>query len=107
MPEQRIVEIIKELNRLLREKFPDFKGSYLYGSRTRNDYREDSDIDIVAIFESVDGDKESEVYGMVPDLDYRYDVFISLLAYTREDLRQNPAYYREVVEKGIFYEAAA
>ena len=107
MPEQHVVEIIKELNCLLSAKFPDFKGSYLYGSRSRDDYRGDSDIDIVAVFESIDRDKEFETYGIVADLDYKYNIFISLFTYTPEKLSRNPVYYREVVEKGIFYEAAA
>ena len=107
MPQQHVVDIIKELNRLLRAKYPDFKGSYLYGSRTRDDYRPDSDIDIVAVFESIDRDKGFETYGIVADLDYKYDVFISLFPYTLEKLSKNPVYYSEVVEKGIFYEAAA
>jgi len=101
-----ISEIIKELNALIKEKYSDFKGSYLYGSRTREDFSEDSDIDIIALFDSVDRDKEMEIYGIVCDLDYKYDVFISLFNYTLEKLEKNPIFYNEVVNKGIYYATA-
>lgn len=101
-----ISEIIKELNKLIKEKYSDFKGCYLYGSRARGDFREDSDIDIVALFDYVDRDKEMEIYGYVGDLDYKYDVFIALMAYTPEKLERNYIFHNEVVNKGVFYEAA-
>jgi len=101
-----VSEIIKELNTLIKEKYNDFKGCYLYGSRARGDYREDSDIDVIAIFDYVDRDKEMEIYGIVCDLDYKYDVFIALHLYTLTELEQNYIFHNEVVNKGIFYEAA-
>lgn len=101
-----ISEIIKELNTLIKEKYNDFKGSYLFGSRAKGDYRKDSDIDIVALFDSIDRDKEMEIYGIVSDLDYKYDVFIALMAYTPEKLARNYIFHNEVVNKGIFYGAA-
>ena len=98
-----ISEIIKELNRLIKEKYSDFKGSYLYGSRTRQDYNENSDIDIVALFDNIDKDKDFELSGIICDLMYKYDIYIDLQAYTPEKLERNPFYYNEVVGKGIFY----
>ncbi|MEW5820783.1 MAG: nucleotidyltransferase domain-containing protein [Cyanobacteriota bacterium] len=101
-----ISEIMKELNRLINEKYTDFKGSYLYGSRANGNTKEDSDIDIIALFDEVNRDKEMEIYGLVCDLDYKYGVFISLMPYTSEDLEMNHIFYNEVVNKGIFYAPA-
>ena len=101
-----ISKVIKELNKLISEKFSDFKGCYLYGSRARGDFREDSDIDIIAIFNAVDRDKEMEIYGITSDLDYKYDIIIALMPYTLEELEQNYIFHNEVVNKGVFYEAA-
>jgi predicted nucleotidyltransferase len=103
MPDKSISEVIKELNNLIKEKYSDFKGSYLYGSRAKGDFKKDSDIDIIALFDSVDRDKEMEIYGIVADLDYKYDIFISLLNYTSEKLERNPIFHNEVVNKGIYY----
>lgn len=47
-----------------------------------------------------------EIYGIVSDLDYKYYVFISLMAYTPDDLEKNYIFHNEVVNKGVYYEAA-
>ncbi len=101
-----ISEIINELNTLIKAEYNDFKGCYLYGSRARGDFREDSDIDIVALFDFIDRDKEMEIYGIVCDLNYKYDAFIALHLYTPEQLEKNYVFHNEVVNKGIYYDAA-
>lgn len=101
-----VSEIINELNKLISEKYSDFKGSYLYGSRARGDFKGDSDLDIIALFGNVDSAKEMEIYGIVCDLDYKYDIIISLMPYTKEELEQNYVFHNEVVNKGIFYAPA-
>lgn len=101
-----ISEVIKELNSKIKEKYSDFKGSYLYGSRARGDYREDSDVDIVAVFDEVTRNKEMEIYGICGELDYKYDIVISLHLYTYPRLEKNYFYHNEVVNKGIYFEAA-
>jgi predicted nucleotidyltransferase len=98
-----VSEIIKELNRLINEKYSDFKGSYLYGSRAKENAKENSDIDVVALFDNIDKDKDFELSGIVCNLMYKYNVYVDLQAYTPEKLARNPIYYNEVVNKGIFY----
>ncbi|MEW5821766.1 MAG: nucleotidyltransferase domain-containing protein, partial [Cyanobacteriota bacterium] len=53
-----ISKIINDLNKLLSQKYSDFKGSYLYGSRAKGNYKEDSDIDIVVLFDQLDREKD-------------------------------------------------
>lgn len=102
-----ISEVINELNTRLKEKFPDFRGSYLYGSRVRGDYREDSDVDIVLIFEKRhDYDEEKKIHGIVADLNYENDIAIIGIPYTKKQLEQNCVFFDEVVNKGIYYNAA-
>lgn len=101
-----ISEIITELNKLIKEKYNDFRGSYLYGSRARGDFEENSDLDIVALFDQVDRYKELEVSGISCDLDYKFGVFIEIHLYTPDELKINPVFYNEVVNKGIYYESA-
>lgn len=106
MPEKIVNEIIKELNHKFKENFQDFKGSYLYGSMVKGNYYKDSDIDIVAIFDNVNWNKTFEISGIICDLMNKYDVYIDLHPYTPDELKRNPVYYDEVVNKGQFYDAA-
>lgn len=99
-----ISKIINELNKLITLKYSDFKGSYLYGSRAKGNAKEDSDIDIVALFDEINRDKDLEICGLINDLDYKYNVFIDLQTYTLDKLKRNPVYYDEVINKGVFYE---
>jgi predicted nucleotidyltransferase len=107
MPKKKIEKIVKELNRLIKEKFPDLQGLYLYGSQAKGTYHKNSDIDIVALFPNEpDYEKEMEISGIICELMYKYDVYIDLHEYTPETLQRNPYYYNEVINKGIYYEAA-
>lgn len=106
MRNNKINQLIKELNSNILEKYPDFKGCYLYGSRAKKTYRKDSDADIVAIFESIDRDKDFKLRRIICELMYKYDIYIDFHIYTLDNLAQNPVYYNEVVDKGLFYEAA-
>lgn len=102
-----ISEIIKELNSRIKAKYPDFKGSYLYGSYAKGTYNEDSDVDIVLIFgKEYDYDEESYIYGISGDIDYKYDIVTTPLPFTEAELKKNVVFYNEVVNKGIYYDAA-
>lgn len=107
MPNKQTEKIIKDLNKILSEKFCFFKGSYLYGSRSTGNFNKDSDIDIINIFEKELTREESlELAGIIGDIDYKYDVFIDYHDYTFDQLKRNPVFYKEVVSKGFYYEAA-
>ncbi len=102
-----ISEIIKELNSRIKAKSPDFKGSYLYGSRARGDYREDSDVDIVLLFDKeLTRDEKMDIYDILCDLDYEYNLIFMGLPYTQKQLEKNQIFHNEVVNKGIYYNAA-
>jgi len=102
-----ISEVIKELNSRIKEKYPDFRGSYLYGSYAKGTYTEDSDVDIVLIFDKEPSyDEEKKIAGISGELDYKYDVVTIPLPFTMEELERNCVFHNEVVNKGIYYDAA-
>jgi len=100
---KKILEIIEELNNKLKVSYPDFKGVYLYGSVASGNYSNDSDIDIVALFEEINYEKELEIYGITGDIEYKYNVFFDIQPMTSQDLERNPFYFEEVTLKGKFY----
>ena len=105
MPKRKVNKIIQELNKLIKEKFPDLKGLYLYGSQAKGSWHKNSDIDVVAVFDEVTYDKTDEVIEIICDLDHKYNAYIDLRAYTMTELRENPYYYDEVINKGVYYAA--
>jgi len=46
-----VKSLIEKVNRAIKSHFGDFKGTYFFGSRTRNDYNEDSDYDLLLTFD--------------------------------------------------------
>lgn len=105
MPKRKIIKIIQELNKLIKEMYPDLKGLYLYGSQVKGTAHKNSDVDVIAIFDEVSREKTFEISGILCDLQYKYDIYIDLHSYTEEDLQKNPYYHLEVT-KGIYYAAA-
>jgi len=106
MRNNKVNQLIKELNKKISQEYPDFEGCYLYGSRAKKTHHKNSDVDIIAIFNSVDRERDYEIGGIVNELMYNYDVYIDFRVYTLDNLTKNPVYYDEVVNKGIYYAAA-
>lgn len=105
--DNKIEKVIHTLNQNLKENFPDFKGAYLYGSYAKNTAHKDSDIDIAAIFEiEPDRKKLGLILRIAGRIEAEYDVFLDLHPMTEEQLNYNEIYHNEVVNKGIFYNAA-
>jgi len=100
---KKVSKIVKELSELIKIRFPDYKGLYVYGSQVKGDSHKDSDIDIVALFDTTCWQKTYELSEIICDLIYKYDIYIDVHPYTIQDLEKNPVYHNEVVNKGIFY----
>ncbi|MDR0822886.1 MAG: nucleotidyltransferase domain-containing protein [Endomicrobium sp.] len=98
--------LVQELKENLQNSFEDFEGLYVYGSQVNGTPNKDSDIDIVAIVDAPDREKRRYIWGVLSDLDYKYDVVIDLHPMTRQELEKNYIFHNEVVNKGVFYAAA-
>jgi len=100
----KVKKVVNLLYEALKEKFPDFKGAYLYGSQVKNTTHKDSDIDIVVLFEKEpDRKKEGLIWRIVGPIEAEYNVFFDLHPMTEEQLNYSEIYHNEVVNKGIFY----
>ena len=102
-----IFQIIKELNCFLAQKYNNFKGSYLYGSRAKGNASEHSDIDLVIIFDKdLRYEEQKTLAGIIGLYEYNNDVFIDYHPMTIAELQLNPVFYEEVVGRGIYFEPA-
>ncbi len=104
---QEIVQnVITSLKTAFNSSFDDFEGMYLYGSQARGDFHKDSDIDIVAVFKAENKEKRRIIWRIVSKIEYDFGVNIDLHPMTKEDLEKNTIFHKQVVEKGLFYDAA-
>lgn len=99
----KIKEIAKILTTELSRLIPDFSGIYLYGSQVNGDYKNDSDIDVVGLFENVTEETENKLYKIISLINYTKDVFIDIHPMTMKELNNNYIFHNQVVNKGIFY----
>jgi len=97
---------IKQIAKKLRDKlkkYDDFIGLYVYGSRIAGNYKKDSDLDIIAVFEKEpEYEKSLEISGDVNDIEAESDIFIDFHAMTEDELNLNFIFFNEV-KKGLFY----
>ena len=103
----KVKKVVNILYKALKENFSSFKGAYLYGSFAKNTSHKFSDIDIVVLFDKIPDRKAlGLLWRIAGRIEAEYDVFLDLNPTTKEELKINPFYYEEVVNKGIFYDAA-
>lgn len=100
-------EIAKKLRDALKEAIADFEGLYVFGSQVRGDATKDSDIDIVVLFGEERFYQPDVFYEILSKFMYDYYDVIDLDIHpkTQKQLKNNPFFYNEVVNKGVFYNA--
>jgi len=97
--------MIEELINILKAKFPDFRGIYFYGSRARGDNDEDSDYDLLFVFDrNIDWRFKSLVRGIVLEYMVKNDLLIDSIICSQNEIN-NPSTPLEVNIKneGIYY----
>ena len=102
-----IDEIARKLRDALKDAIADFEGLYVFGSQVRDDATEDSDVDIVVLFGEERFWQPDVFYEILSKMEYDYYDIIDLDIHpqTQKQLESNPIFYREVVNKGVFYNA--
>ena len=98
-------EVARKLRDALKESMDDFEGLYVFGSQVRGDATEDSDVDIVLIINRDYFDLPDEYYNIYGKMlaDYYELIDLDIHTKTMYDLEQNPIFYDEVVNKGVYY----
>lgn len=98
-------EFINILRKVLKGKYPDFKGIYFYGSRARGDSNEDSDYDVIYVFDrEIDWRFEYEVKNIIYDYELKYEFFLDNRIYSFKDIQYPSTPFRNNVKsEGIFY----
>lgn len=88
------------VNKDLKKIFVDYQGLYFLGSRSRGDYREDSDYDMVFVFYSKpDWRKKDKIREIVYRKELEYDIVIDSKYYAQEEIENYRTPFRETVYK--------
>jgi predicted nucleotidyltransferase len=96
---------ILNINRELKAVFSDYRGVYFFGSRQRGDYRDDSDYDLVFVFDtSPDWRKEDRIRALVYQQEVEHDLIIDGKYYAQDEIEFCRTPFCETVYKeGEFY----
>ncbi|MCL1971907.1 MAG: nucleotidyltransferase domain-containing protein [Endomicrobia bacterium] len=103
---KKIDNLAKELRNALQKSFKDFEGLYVFGSQAKGTANEYSDVDIVVIFKNNHENESDEYYRIISKLMYDYGVVLDVHRRTRKQLEFNYLFHNEVVNRGVFYDAA-
>ena len=97
--------IIEELSSELKSKYPDFRGIYLFGSRARGDFNEESDYDLAIIFDNqINWKFEDEISSMIWLKMIKYEIIIDSFVYNLNDILNPITPVRENINKeGVYF----
>jgi len=103
---KQVNDIINQLNKKIKNMYSDFNGLYLYGSYANNLANENSDIDLVAVFDNMlERKKRMNLWNIIGKFEAEFDVILDFHPTTYDELKKNPVYYNQVINKGIYYGA--
>ncbi|MBC8384675.1 MAG: nucleotidyltransferase domain-containing protein [Candidatus Cloacimonetes bacterium] len=101
--QKRDDEILKLLHCMLQKECKNYRYSYFFGSRVNGTAKPDSDYDVVILLNKMDRETKFDIYGLLSDIDYKFDVFIDSKILTEDEFKINPFFYDEVTHKGVCY----
>jgi uncharacterized protein len=102
---KKFKKLIDEIGSILKEKYPEFKGIYFFGSRARGKSKTDSDYDVIYVFDrEIDWRFEYEVKDIIYDCELKYELFLDNKIYNYRDIQEPSTPFRtNVKSEGIFY----
>ncbi len=81
------IQLLKGLVAKIFSLYPSIKRLYLYGSKAREDFLEESDLDLLVVTNRLLSRKERyEINDLLFELEVQYDVTVSTIYVTLEDL---------------------
>jgi len=106
MQKTDIENIINEIKEELKQKYSDFRGLYLFGSRARGDFNENSDYDIALIFDrEINWRFKNEISSIILKYELEYEILFDDLLFNYKDILTPITPLRKnIYNEGIFYE---
>lgn len=98
--DKTIDKIIAEYINLIREKYPDIVGVYVFGSFAKSGSTRDSDIDLAIIFRDLDDSKRFDVQVQLMLLASKIDTRIEPHPISRNDFNSGSPFVVEIKKTG-------
>ena len=99
-------DLVSEFKSKLKEKFSkDFENIIVYGSKSRGDSNEDSDLDLILVLNTEN--RLDEIQELLFDLEIKHDFYIvSLITYTKKEFKNQSnnnlnLFFKNIKREGI------
>lgn len=101
-----INNLIAEINEELKLRYHDYRGVYLHGSRLREKVNEDSDYDLVFVFDrKIDWKFKKEISDILYEIELKYEILIDARIYSFKEIETPTTFFKETIrQEGKFFE---
>jgi len=105
MDNSNVEKFIGETNKIILENFDDFKGIYLFGSRISENWRGESDLDLMLVFDrELTWNEKKEIRNKVFEIELRYDYIVDEKIFNINQIKESKTPFRESINKdALFY----
>ena len=97
-------KILDKFASLVRERFSDAQ-IWAFGSRTRGEATEESDLDICVVVDRLDDSVDRAIMDIAWQVGFEHDVIISTVTYSRQEFEKGPcsesALVQNVLNAGV------
>jgi predicted nucleotidyltransferase len=97
--------ILGEFTKRIRELFPDAR-IWAFGSRTRGQETEGSDLDVCVVVNSLDETIDRAIMGVAWEVGFKHDIIISTITYSQQEFERGPC-SESVLVRNILTEGVA
>ncbi|MEA3476434.1 MAG: nucleotidyltransferase domain-containing protein [Candidatus Cloacimonadota bacterium] len=102
--DKRSLEIARQL-KIEIEKDLNVTDMRIFGSRARDDFEEDSDLDVYIELENNSSEIEDKIFHIVWKIGFENELVITTIIFTRDELENGPMkfspIYRNIMREGV------
>jgi predicted nucleotidyltransferase len=104
MMSQKDKRILGEFTKRIRELFPDAR-VWAFGSRTRGQETEGSDLDVCVVVNSLDETNDRAIMDVAWEVGFKHDILISTITYSQQEIERGPCsesiLVRNILSEGV------
>lgn len=105
MDNSKVEKFIDETKRVILSSFDGFEGIYFFGSRFTENWTEDSDLDLLFVFnKDLDWKEKKAVRNKIFEIELKYDYMVDAKIFSLNQIIESNTPFRESInQKASFY----